>query len=665
LKERALNPSTVLIVSYHFYPTRAIGARRVTALARYLAERGVRVVVVSAFGDHPIERGSELFPGVLAIPVERPRRPWLDLLVALKRRMLAQRNPPAEYSFGPDENAEPDSGSAPPSPWARLRVAYFRLVYFIDDFKKWAWQAKRAAVRAGREYDAQLVLASGPPHSALLAGAWIGRKLRIPYVADLRDPLSDVVAVNHPDRRVERRLLRMLERWMLRHSAAITSTSATVAQLLAARNPDAAARIHVIRNGYDDVIAPPLTATGGRLSILFAGVLYVRRTPYPLLAALEDLLSRPEIDPARIRLTFMGGKVGRFSAQALETWLRGKRCAAVVRILPEQGPAGVADEVAHATVLLNLAQQQHLHVPAKTFEQLAAGREVLLICEDDCETAQLISGTNGVIQVDQSQPQRLTEVLCDLYDRHVVCGSLRVPAEADIGRFSRTEANEHFHQVLASVAAVRCAPDQSLTRQLLADVRFYQRLTGVERSRSGSLVRTVICNRGLWLLTFHRIAYYCIRHRNLRGPAWWCARVLQSVGTAFSVVFCRSAFSGDCEISGPAYLSNRGYLICGARSIGAGSLIHDRCTFGYAVAQRNQGRPVIGRNVWIGPNCIIGGAITVGDGATVLPGSFLTYSVPPGAVVKGNPAAIVRRDFDNSGLRSSLAIVQDIATSGS
>ncbi len=68
--------------------------------------------------------------------------------------------------------------------------------------------------------------------------------------------------------------------------------------------------------------------------------------------------------------------------------------------------------------------------------------------------------------------------------------------------------------------------------------------------------------------------------------------------------------------------------------------------------------------MWIGPNCIIGGAITVGDGATALPGSFLTYSVPPRAVVKGNPAAIVLRCFDNSALRRSLAIVHDVATAG-
>jgi len=311
-------------------------------------------------------------------------------------------------------------------------------------------------VRAGREYEAALILASGPPYSGLLAGAWAARSLGIPYVADLRDPWSDYIAARHPKRRVELRLLRILEEWVLRNAAAVTSTSATVASLLTARDHTLVERIHVIRNGYDGTIAPPLRHTGGRLSILFAGVLYEGRTPYPLLAALEELLSRPDVDPARVQVTLVGPKTAQFSDRSLGAWIQGKRCAEVVRILPEQTEAALAEEVAQATVLLNLAQWP-LQVPAKTYEHLARGREVLLICDDNCELARLVSGMRGVIQVDQSDRQILLGVLRDLYDRHVVAGTLAVPAEEDVRRFSRALANERFHAVLTSVVA-RPAP---------------------------------------------------------------------------------------------------------------------------------------------------------------------------------------------------------------
>jgi hypothetical protein len=226
---------------------------------------------------------------------------------------------------------------------------------------------------------------------------------------------------------------------------------------LVERDPGLANRIHVIRNGYHGDIAPALVHTGGRLSILFAGVLYYRRSPYPLLAALERLLSRPDVDPSRVQLTFMGGKVGSFSEQSLTRWLRGRRCAAVVRILPLQSANAVAQEVAQATVLLNLAQQQPLQVPAKTFEQLASGREILLICEADCETARVTDGIRGVTRVDESDPQFLDAVLLDLYNRHVIAGTACVPAAADVRQFSSTLAYERFAVTLAAAAPLLTA----------------------------------------------------------------------------------------------------------------------------------------------------------------------------------------------------------------
>ena len=195
----------------------------------------------------------------------------------------------------------------------------------------------------------------------------------------------------------------------------------------------------------------------------------------------------------------------------------------------------------------------------------------------------------------------------------------------------------------------------------MADARFYHHLRPPGGSGAGSRAWTLISNRGLWLLTAHRIAHLCLRQRNVRSPVWWIARLCKSLGSGFNVLCCRSQFAEDCEIDGVAYLSNHGYLLCGALSIGSGTLIHNRCTFGHTVAGGRDGRPTIGKGVWIGPDCVIAGRLTVGDGATVLPGSVLTFSVPPRAVVKGNPARIVRANFDNSELRRSLSIVSDVA----
>lgn len=51
---------------------------------------------------------------------------------------------------------------------------------------------------------------------------------------------------------------------------------------------------------------------------------------------------------------------------------------------------------------------------------------------------------------------------------------------------------------------------------------------------------------------------------------------------------------------------------------------------------------VIGRNVWIGLRCTIMRGVTIGDNSVVAAGAVVTKSVPPNAVVAGNPAAVVR-----------------------
>lgn len=124
----------------------------------------------------------------------------------------------------------------------------------------------------------------------------------------------------------------------------------------------------------------------------------------------------------------------------------------MVTIVPPQTSAVVANAVETSTVLLNLAQGQNLSVPAKTFEHLASGRENLLVCEDDCETARLVSGIPGVNQVDPEKSEKLTATLLSLYDRHVRIGQLASPDGPGLAMFSRAASNEAFFKLLHSIS---------------------------------------------------------------------------------------------------------------------------------------------------------------------------------------------------------------------
>lgn len=51
---------------------------------------------------------------------------------------------------------------------------------------------------------------------------------------------------------------------------------------------------------------------------------------------------------------------------------------------------------------------------------------------------------------------------------------------------------------------------------------------------------------------------------------------------------------------------------------------------------------VLGRRVWVGSNATILSGVTIGDNAVVAAGAVVTKDVPPGAVVGGVPARIIK-----------------------
>ena len=115
-------------------------------------------------------------------------------------------------------------------------------------------------------------------------------------------------------------------------------------------------------------------------------------------------------------------------------------------------------------------------------------------------------------------------------------------------------------------------------------------------------------------------------------------------------IISKSEICNDCEIEGGVSFSDQGNIIFGAKKTGAGTVIGARVTVGMRFIDIN--RPEIGRNVYIGSDCVVYGAISIGEGATLLSGTVLTKSIPAGVVMQSNPAQLVFRNFDNSELRA-------------
>ena len=70
----------------------------------------------------------------------------------------------------------------------------------------------------------------------------------------------------------------------------------------------------------------------------------------------------------------------------------------------------------------------------------------------------------------------------------------------------------------------------------------------------------------------------------------------------------------------------------------------------------SKGDIVVGSDVWIGFGVTLLSGVTVGHGAIVGAKAVVAKSVPPYAVVVGNPARIVKYRFDNDTIRALLGL---------
>ena len=161
---------------------------------------------------------------------------------------------------------------------------------------------------------------------------------------------------------------------------------------------------------------------------------------------------------------------------------------------------------------------------------------------------------------------------------------------------------------------------------------------------SPSIQFLLIYRMDQWLylnqIRFSRIKWFLI-----------CLRILLVPFILFNKIRLKSDVSCDSDIDGGVILSDKGNIILGVMKLGAGTIINSCVTIGQNHV--DGGLPNIGCDVYIGSDCVIYGEIIIGDGATILPGTVLTKSIPASVVIQGNPARLVCRNFDNSELRAN------------
>lgn len=446
-------PSTVdhpiAILAYHFFPSSEVGAKRMNALATCFGRRSEAMTIFSAFeglGDSGVSSVDAFGPHVTFCRVTDKPSPILALLVRIKKWVRTTRITSSESI----SQRQPVVSAQIPNR-SRLNQLFFDVLYVIDNKKRWSLDALNLITATLARTPPKVLIVSGPPMSSLIAATLSGRRLAIPVVVDLRDPIYAEDAQTLAGQGVPVQFgRRPLERYVIRRAARVTTTSPTLRTRLQSRYPHMRERIDCVYNGFDGAPWPIRAQTDKRLVMLYAGSLYMNRNPFPLLEALENLLSEPGVDGARIEVLFVGD-CRHYAGISIENWISDKRCRSVVQLRPRVDEPELQRLYQRATLLLNFAEGQPMQIPAKTFELLSLGREILTFCEPTSDTAVVVGSMEGVLRVSSRDGSDVLRVLTDVYDRHVNHGTLCAPSAQAIAPFSRASQNERFLKILEEV----------------------------------------------------------------------------------------------------------------------------------------------------------------------------------------------------------------------
>jgi glycosyltransferase involved in cell wall biosynthesis len=268
-------------------------------------------------------------------------------------------------------------------PFKGLVRALRTRVLIPDAQMTWLPSALLMALRRLRRQRANLIYSTYPPASAHLLGLLLKRLTGLPWVADFRDswvsdPLDPALEESPGRRAVEQRL----EKIVVCRTDALVAATEIIAGYLGHDYPEAARRIRVITNGFEPDGASgqtlPAPSVEGPLRLLHTGsfsLSHARRTPRPLLAALQELLAQDPGWAGKLHVALVG-PLTQAEKEAAAPLVR----AGMVRLEEPQAREAVLARQRQAHVLLLIDHVRSCpssNVPGKFYEYLAAQRPIL------------------------------------------------------------------------------------------------------------------------------------------------------------------------------------------------------------------------------------------------------------------------------------------------
>jgi len=378
----------VLIITYYWPPSGGAGVQRWLKFSKYLPDYNWTPVVYTPENpEAPANDESllkDIHPEVVVI-----KQPIWEPYLWYKKFTGKDKNQKINAGFLQEKKS---------NPLLEKISVFIRGNFFIPDARKfWIKPSVKFLTKYLKDNHIDVVVSTGPPHSMHLIALKLKQKLNIKWVADFRDPWTNIDF--YKDLRLTRcsdKKHKKLEVQVLTEADVVMSVGETMGEELKQLG---AKNIHTITNGYDTEDIPEIRPDlDDDFSIVHVGSINRDRNHEIFWQAVQELVTENEIFKQKLVLKFIG-KLDHDVFKHVENKSLTNNFKHV-------------EYIAHKQVMTELMKARLLYLPinntpnvkgivtGKFFEYLAAKRPLLVIGSKESDIQKIMDLSNSGLVFD-------------------------------------------------------------------------------------------------------------------------------------------------------------------------------------------------------------------------------------------------------------------------
>jgi glycosyltransferase involved in cell wall biosynthesis len=333
---------------------------------------------------------------------------------------------------------------------------YFECMARPDRWASWKYHAVLVGMKLIKLYKPNAIWSSYPIASAHLIASALHQKSGIPWIADFRDPMAHE---GYPVDPQKWQIYRDIETDAVTRAQRCIFTTPSALKYYKQRYPDAARRMGVIENGYDEESFSALPRAGMRrtdeisktrkIVILHSGIIYpTERNPTQLFRALGQLkrsgLIQPDVLCIRFRAAIHDALLNHL-AQVNGVQDMVELCT------PIPYRDALAEMMEVDALLVMQGRDCNAQIPAKIYEYIRAGKPILGLTDQQGDTACVLkeAGLNAIASLDSVC--EIASVLVQFVSA-LTLGSASLPKPDYVASASRRHRTQTLVHVLNDLA---------------------------------------------------------------------------------------------------------------------------------------------------------------------------------------------------------------------